>query len=162
MRFFKQRGFPLMSPRMFWTCWTRMHSNAGAAQVLAKLQALDDLHKYLARKEHTMLDAADKWSGCSFLSKRLRLLGVRSRKESTKKDCDNFARAGCFPRLQDCSRACAYFGCLLSWPSDAGQHIWRILWSKNSWLANAFEDHMGQDHFQSSQGRRWVKKLEFK
>ena len=36
-----------------------MHSNAGAAQVLAKLQALDDLHKYLTRKEHTMLDAAD-------------------------------------------------------------------------------------------------------
>ena len=59
--------------------------HAGATQVLAKPQALDALQKYLTLAEHNMLATADMWSGCSVLSKRMRLLGVRSLKESTKK-----------------------------------------------------------------------------
>ena len=60
-------------------------SNAAASQLQAKPQALDHLHKYLTLEENNMLANADMWSGCTIVSKRLRLLGVRSLKESRKK-----------------------------------------------------------------------------
>ena len=60
-------------------------SSAGATQVLAKPQALDDLHKYLTTAENNLLATMDMWSGCTVLSKRMKLLGMRSLKESTKK-----------------------------------------------------------------------------
>ena len=56
-------------------------SNAAASQHQAKPQALDHLYKYLTLEENNMLAAADMWSGCSIVSKRLRLLV----KESSKK-----------------------------------------------------------------------------
>ena len=48
-------------------------------------QCCDCLDQYLNQADIATLKSVDMWHGCTALSKRLRLLGVRNLKESTKK-----------------------------------------------------------------------------
>lgn len=58
---------------------------AGSSRLQQKPQQCDSLVKYLTAEEIGNLETQDMWSGTAILAKRLRLLGVRSMKESTKK-----------------------------------------------------------------------------
>eukprot|EP00439_Symbiodinium_sp_Y106_P077435 s1600_g16.t1 len=61
------------------------NEKAGSSRLQQKPQQCDSLVKYLTAEEIGNLETQDMWSGTAILAKRLRLLGVRSMKESTKK-----------------------------------------------------------------------------
>eukprot|EP00435_Cladocopium_sp_Y103_P066826 s891_g29.t1 len=43
------------------------------------------LNKYLTKEDWCQLEASNAWQGCTVLAKRLRALGIKSLKESTKR-----------------------------------------------------------------------------
>ena len=61
------------------------NQESGSSRLQQKPQQCDSLVKYLTAEEIEAVETQDMWSGTAVLAKRLRLLGVRSMKESTKK-----------------------------------------------------------------------------
>ena len=58
---------------------------AGNTTVIAQAQKCDSLPQYLTAEDITGLQAATMWEGTSILAARMKSLGIRSIKESTKK-----------------------------------------------------------------------------
>lgn len=76
---------------------------AGVQAVLTKPQCVEGLPKYLTAGEVQAIAQQDMWSGAVVLGKRLKLLGLTSLKESTKKVCwfcmSGNEPARCLPRI---------------------------------------------------------------
>ena len=62
-----------------------MGNNNNAMKVSTTASACDWLNKYLTHEEWCQLEATNAWQGCLVLAKRLRALGIKSIKESTKR-----------------------------------------------------------------------------
>ena len=59
--------------------------NNQTAKLVAKTQQMDNLVKYMTQSDLDLMAQQDMWYGCHALATRLRKLGAKSMKESTKK-----------------------------------------------------------------------------
>ena len=59
--------------------------NNGSTRETVVPQLCDNLHMYFTNSEWQKLESMNMWEGCSVIAHRLKLLGVRSLKEATKK-----------------------------------------------------------------------------
>ena len=56
-----------------------------AMKVTTTASACDWLHKYLTQEDWSQLESTNAWEGCLVLAKRLRAIGIKAMKESTKR-----------------------------------------------------------------------------
>eukprot|EP00435_Cladocopium_sp_Y103_P060481 s1377_g22.t1 len=62
-----------------------MGHNNMANKVTTTASACDWLNKYLTKEDWCQLEASNAWQGCIVLAKRLRAMGIKSLKESTRR-----------------------------------------------------------------------------
>ena len=62
-----------------------MGQNNIAMKVTTTASACDWLHKYLTQEDWSQLESTNAWEGCLVLARRLRALGIKAMKESTKR-----------------------------------------------------------------------------